>query len=109
MEKVLPYIESNKERYLAELKEFLAIPSVSSQKEHDGDTRKCAEWVSEQMKKIGMENVQILPTGGHPVVFSEWLHAAEKPTVLFYGHYDVQPVDPLNLWTSPPFEATVRG
>ncbi len=109
MEKVLPYIESNKEQYLAELKEFLAIPSVSSQKEHDGDTRRCAQWVSEQMKKIGMENVQILPTGGHPVVFSEWLHAAGKPTVLFYGHYDVQPVDPLNLWTSPPFEATVRG
>ena len=83
MEKVLPYIESNKERYLAELKEFLAIPSVSSQKEHDGDMRTCAQWVSEQMKTIGMENVQILPTGGHPLVFSEWLHAAGKPTVLF--------------------------
>ncbi|MGA9406205.1 MAG: dipeptidase [Bacteroidota bacterium] len=109
MEKVLPYIESNKERYLAELKEFLAIPSVSSQKEHDGDMRTCAQWVSEQMKTIGMENVQILPTGGHPLVFSEWLHAAGKPTVLLYGHYDVQPVDPLNLWTSPPFEGTVRG
>ena len=109
MEKVLPYITANKDRYLAELKEFLAIPSVSSQKEHDGDTRKCAEWVSEQMKSIGMENVQILPTGGQPVVFSEWLHAAGKPTVLLYGHYDVQPVDPLNLWTSPPFEATIRG
>jgi acetylornithine deacetylase/succinyl-diaminopimelate desuccinylase-like protein len=109
MEKVLPYIESNKERYLAELKEFLAIPSVSSQKEHDDDTHRCAQWVSEQMKKIGMENVQILPTGGHPVVYSEWLHAAGKPTVLLYGHYDVQPVDPLNLWTSPPFEATIRG
>jgi len=109
MEKVLPYILSNKDRYIDELKEFLAIPSVSSQKEHDNDTRRCAQWVADHMKKIGMENVQILPTGGHPVVFSEWLHAAGKPTVLFYGHYDVQPVDPLNLWTSPPFEGTIRG
>ncbi len=109
MEQVLPYIESNSERYLAELKQFLAIPSVSSQKEHGKDMQKCAEWVAEQMKTVGMESVQILPTGGHPLVYSEWSHAAGRPTVLFYGHYDVQPVDPLNLWTSPPFEATIRG
>lgn len=109
MEKVLPYIKANSDRYLAELKDFLAIPSVSSQKEHAGDMQKCAEWVSGQMTTIGLENVRILPTGGYPLVFGEWLHAAEKPTVLLYGHYDVQPVDPLNLWTSPPFEATIRG
>jgi acetylornithine deacetylase/succinyl-diaminopimelate desuccinylase-like protein len=109
MEKVLPYIEANKERYLKELKEFLAIPSVSSQKDHDGDMMKCAQWVADQMRTIGMESVQILPTGGHPLVYSNWLHSPGKPTVLFYGHYDVQPVDPLNLWTSPPFEATIRG
>lgn len=109
MEKVLPYIEANKERYLKELKEFLAIPSVSSQKDHDGDMMKCAQWVADQMRTIGMESVQILPTGGHPLVYGNWLHSPGKPTVLFYGHYDVQPVDPLNLWTSPPFEATIRG
>jgi acetylornithine deacetylase/succinyl-diaminopimelate desuccinylase-like protein len=109
MEKVLPYIDSNKDRYLSELKEFLAIPSVSSQKEHDDDMQKCAQWVADQMKTIGMESVQILPTGGHPLVYGNWLHAPGKPTVLFYGHYDVQPVDPLHLWTSPPFEATIRG
>jgi acetylornithine deacetylase/succinyl-diaminopimelate desuccinylase-like protein len=109
MEKVLPYIEANKERYLKELKEFLAIPSVSSQKDHDGDMMKCAQWVADQMRTIGMEGVQILPTGGHPLVYGNWLHSPDKPTVLFYGHYDVQPVDPLNLWTSPPFEATIRG
>jgi acetylornithine deacetylase/succinyl-diaminopimelate desuccinylase-like protein len=109
MEKVLPYIEANKERYLKELKEFLAIPSVSSQKDHDGDMMKCAQWVADQMRTIGMESVQILPTGGHPLVYGNWLHSPDKPTVLFYWHYDVQPVDPLNLWTSPPFEATIRG
>ena len=109
MEKVLPFIEANKERYLKELTEFLAIPSVSSQKEHDGDMGKCAQWVAGQMKTIGMENVQIMPTGGHPLVYCDWIHAASRPTVLFYGHYDVQPVDPLNLWTSPPFQATIRG
>ena len=109
MEQVLPYIESNNERYLAELKQFLAIPSVSSQKEHVKDMQKCAEWVADQMRSVGMEGVQIMPTGGHPLVYCEWLHAPGRPTVLFYGHYDVQPVDPLNLWTSPPFEATVRG
>lgn len=109
MEKVLPYIEANKERYLKELTEFLAIPSVSSQKDHDGDMMKCAQWVADQMRTIGMESVQILPTGGHPLVYGNWLHSPGKPTVLFYGHYDVQPVDPLNLWTSPPFEATIRG
>jgi acetylornithine deacetylase/succinyl-diaminopimelate desuccinylase-like protein len=109
MEKVLPYIEANKERYLKELKEFLAIPSISSQKDHDGDMMKCAQWAADQMRTIGMESVQILPTGGHPLVYGNWLHSPGDPTVLFYGHYDVQPVDPLNLWTSPPFEATIRG
>ncbi len=109
MQNVLSYLETNKERYLSELKEFLAIPSVSSQSEHNNDTQRCAQWVSEQMKTIGMQNVQIFPTAGHPIVYSEWLGAPGKPTVLFYGHYDVQPVDPLNLWTTPPFEMSVRN
>ncbi len=109
MEKVLSYIESNKDRYLSELKDFLAIPSVSSQSNHNSDIQRCAQWVADHMGSIGMQNVKIMPTPGHPVVYSEWLGAQGAPTVLFYGHYDVQPVDPLNLWTSPPFEMSIRG
>ncbi len=109
MDNILSYVESNKQRYLDELKSFLAIPSVSSQSNHDGDTRVCAEWVAEEMRRVGMDNVRIFETAGHPIVYSESLKVPGAPTVLFYGHYDVQPVDPVELWTSPPFEATVRG
>lgn len=109
MEKIISFVDSNKDRYLSELKEFLAIPSVSSQKNHDGDTRRCAQWVADHMRTVGMQSVQIFETPGHPIVYGEWMGAQGKPTVLFYGHYDVQPVDPLNLWTSPPFESTIRG
>jgi acetylornithine deacetylase/succinyl-diaminopimelate desuccinylase-like protein len=108
MNTVLTFLESNKDRYLRELKDYLAIPSVSSQANHNTDMRRCAEWTAEQMRTIGMNNVQIMDTAGHPVVFGEWLGAPDKPTILLYGHYDVQPVDPVNLWTSPPFEATIR-
>ena len=104
----LTYLEANRDRYLTEVKEYLAIESVSSQSAHNGDMRKCAEWTAGQMRTIGMNNVQIMDTAGHPVVYGEWLDAPQKPTLLLYGHYDVQPVDPVNLWTSPPFEATVR-
>ncbi len=108
MQEILTYSEASKDRYLAELKDFLAIPSVSSQAEHNNDMRKCAEWIAQQLRVIGMKNVQILETAGHPVVYGDWLGAAGKPTVLLYGHYDVQPDDPVDLWTSPPFEATIR-
>ncbi len=108
MEKVLSYVEANKDRYLAELKEFLAIPSISTNKDNAPDIRRCSEWVSTHMRSVGLENVQVMPTPGHPVVYGEWLHAPGKPTVLLYGHYDVQPPEPLELWTSPPFEASVR-
>jgi len=109
MQDVLSYLESNKDRFLKELSEFLAIPSVSSQSNHNDDTRRCAQWVADQMRAIGMQNVKIYETPGHPIVCGEWLGAPGKPTILFYGHYDVQPVDPVNLWTSPPFQATIRG
>ncbi len=66
------------------------------------------EWVAARMRQAGIENVRTLPTGGHPVVYGEWLHAPGKPTVMIYGHFDTQPVDPLELWTNPPFEPTVR-
>jgi acetylornithine deacetylase/succinyl-diaminopimelate desuccinylase-like protein len=109
MEAILKYIEENRKRYLAELKEFIAIPSISTSADHDKDVRRCAEWIAAHLKNIGMKGIRIHPTKGHPIVYAEWLEAPGAPTILLYGHYDVQPVDPLNLWTSPPFEATIRG
>jgi acetylornithine deacetylase/succinyl-diaminopimelate desuccinylase-like protein len=108
MEKILSFIESSSERYLSELKELLAIPSVSSQTERKPEIRRAAEWLKSHMTTIGLQNSQILETDGHPVVYSDWLNASGKPTILIYGHYDVQPEDPLNEWMTPPFEATVR-
>ncbi len=105
---VVDSILTSRSRYLEELTRFIAIPSVSALPEHAGDTRTCAEWLSEQMTAIGLQNVRIIATAGHPVVYGDWLNAPGAPTVLFYGHYDVQPVDPLDQWTSPPFEATIR-
>jgi acetylornithine deacetylase/succinyl-diaminopimelate desuccinylase-like protein len=109
MEKILSYIESNHERYLTELKELLAIPSVSSQTERQPEMRRTAEWLKNHMMNIGLQNIQILETAGHPVVYADWLGAPGKPTILVYGHYDVQPEDPVDLWKTPPFEATIRG
>ncbi len=109
MDTVVNYIRNNYDRYLEELREFCAIPSVSARSEHKGDMNRCAQWVAEQMKAIGLENVEICPTAGHPVVYADWLHASGKPTLLFYGHYDVQPAEPLNLWQSPPWELTLRN
>ncbi len=108
METILKYLEANHDRYLSELNEFLRIPSISTNKENQADVQRCAQWVADHMKSIGMENVQVFSTPGHPIVYSEWLSAPGKPIVLFYGHYDVQPVDPLNLWTTPPFEPSIR-
>jgi acetylornithine deacetylase/succinyl-diaminopimelate desuccinylase-like protein len=108
MDKIVDFINVNRDRYVDQLKEFLAIPSISALPEHKGDMRRCAEWTAEEMRRIGLENVRLEETPGHPVVYGEWLGAEGAPTILFYGHYDVQPVDPVNLWTSPPFEATIR-
>ena len=102
MEKILSYIESNHERYLTELKELLAIPSVSSQTERKPEIRRTAEWLRDHMISIGMQNSQILETEGHPVVYSDWLRAIDKPTILVYGHYDVESEDPVSEWKSPP-------
>src|ERR1041385_2454119 len=109
MEQLLQYIENNKSRYLDELKALLAIPSISTNPENKSDVERCSRWVADHLTSIGMKKTLIFPTAGHPIVYSEWLEAPGKPTVLFYGHYDVQPVDPIDLWTSPPFEATIRG
>ena len=110
MENILKYINDNREVFVDELKEFLRIPSISTNPDNKKDVRKCAEYVKAQLEKIGLENINIFDTPGHPVVYGEWLKAGDdKPTILIYGHYDVQPVDPLELWTDPPFEPTVRG
>jgi acetylornithine deacetylase/succinyl-diaminopimelate desuccinylase-like protein len=98
------YLAANRDRYLKELLEFLSIPSISSLKAHKADVAKAGEWVAARLQAAGIENVQVLPTGGHPVVYGDWMHAPDKPTVLIYGHFDTQPVDPLELWTQPPFE-----
>lgn len=102
------YIQSNQDRFLSELFELLRIPSVSADSKHKGDVRKAAEYVVQKLKEAGAEKVQLMETKGHPIVYGEKIADASKPTVLVYGHYDVQPPDPLNLWTSPPFEPTVR-
>jgi len=109
MEKeIITYLSENREKNLGELKELLAIPSISSLPEHREDVEQAANWVAGALKEIGMENVNVYPTNRHPVVYGEWLKADGKPTVLIYGHYDVQPVDPLHLWDSPPFQAEIR-
>jgi acetylornithine deacetylase/succinyl-diaminopimelate desuccinylase-like protein len=108
MDKAIDFINVSRERYLEELKAFLAIPSVSALPEHRADVTACAEWCADEMRRVGLQNVSLRSTPGNPIVYGEWLGATGAPTILFYGHYDVQPVDPLNLWESPPFEATIR-
>ena len=102
------FVEQNKPRLLDELKTFLRIPSVSTLPEHVPDVRRAAQFVADSMKTAGLENIEIIPTAKHPLVYADWLHAPGKPTVLCYGHYDVQPPDPLDEWISPPFEPVVR-
>ena len=103
------YARKNHARFLEELKDLLRIPSISTLPENAGDCRTCAETLAAELKRIGMENVRLIETEGHPLVYADWLHAAGKPTVLCYGHYDVQPVDPIDEWLSPPFEPTERN
>ncbi|UCH26941.1 MAG: dipeptidase [Trueperaceae bacterium] len=103
------YLANHRARFLDELVEFLRIPSISSLPQHDADVDHAARWVADRMKRAGIEGVEVLPTGAHPVVYGEWLQAPGKPTVLIYGHYDVQPVDPLEQWNHPPFEPVVEN
>lgn len=102
------YFQSNKDKHLQELGELISIPSISALSEHKSDMNRAAEWVADSLRRAGIEQVEIYPTDGHPIVYGEHVHAPGKPTVLVYGHYDVQPVDPLELWESPPFEPTIR-
>ena len=101
------YCEAHEREYLEELKSWVAIPSISADPAHRADVRRCCERLVERMRVIGLDS-EILETGGNPLAYGEWLHAPGKPTIIIYGHYDVQPADPLELWESPPFEAQVR-
>jgi acetylornithine deacetylase/succinyl-diaminopimelate desuccinylase-like protein len=103
------FIEGRRDANLEELREFLRIPSVSAKSEHKPDIERAAQWVADKLEVAGFKTVQIIPTSLHPLVYAESLEAPGKPTVLFYGHYDVQPAEPLDLWTSPAFEPTVRN
>jgi acetylornithine deacetylase/succinyl-diaminopimelate desuccinylase-like protein len=102
------YIQNNQDRFLSELFELLRIPSVSADSRHKGDVRKAAQYVAQKLTEAGADSVQLMETKGHPIVFGEKIVDPAKPTVLVYGHYDVQPPDPLDLWQTPPFEPTVR-
>jgi acetylornithine deacetylase/succinyl-diaminopimelate desuccinylase-like protein len=106
-ERPLFYARANRSRFLKELKEFIGMPSVSAQPQHAGEVKNCAIWLVEQLHKIGLSRALIFPTDRHPIVYGEWKGAPGSPTVLIYGHYDVQPVDPIKLWRTPPFEPTV--
>ena len=101
------YLKQNDSRIREELFEFLRIPSVSARSEHNADTARAADWLKQSMEKAGMK-ATIHPTSGHPIVIGEWRNAPGAPTVLVYGHYDVQPAEPIDLWTSPPFEPEIR-
>ncbi|RTE06857.1 dipeptidase [Paenibacillus whitsoniae] len=109
LESVLTHLQAHKQTHIEELKQFLRIPSVSALAQHVPDMARCAEWVAASLREAGLEHVDIMPTdGGHPVVYADWLHAPGKPTVLVYGHYDVQPADPLELWETPPFDPVIK-
>jgi acetylornithine deacetylase/succinyl-diaminopimelate desuccinylase-like protein len=104
------FARANRPRFLGELEEFLRIPSVSTQPEHQPDMLDAANWLRDQLLAVGFPRAEILPTAGHPIVFAEWsCRRPAAPTVLLYGHYDVQPADPLELWRTPPFEPVVVG
>src|ERR1700736_1290608 len=103
------FARNNQPRFLAELKTLLRIPRGSQLEEHKSDVQKAADFVASELRRIGMENVEIIPTKGHPLLYADWLHASGKPTVLCYAHYDVQPPDPLDEWKTPPFDPTERN
>ena len=103
------FLAARADERLESYKELVRIPSISALPEHAPDCRRAAEWIAADLERIGMEHVEVAETGGHPIVYADWLHADGAPTVIVYCHYDVQPVDPLELWTSPPFEPVVVG
>ena len=110
VQQAVEYARKNQDKFLDDLKAIVAIPSISTTPENKSDMDRAAEWMASRLRNLGMNNVQIMPTGGPPVVYGEWLDAGKNsPPVMVHGHYDVQPVDPLDLWDTPPFEAITRG
>ena len=107
--RALRYAQANRPRFVAELGAFVRFPSVSAQPKHAADVARCADWLAGHLRRIGMEGVTTVRTPRHPIVYAAWRHRPDRPTVLIYGHYDVQPADPLSEWTSPPFAPTLRG
>ena len=106
---VLSYAKTNRRRFVAELQDLIRFATVSAQPKHAADVKQCASWLANHLRQIGLQQVQIVPTARHPVVVAEWRHAPRRPTVLIYGHYDVQPADPLSEWRTPPFEPALVG
>lgn len=104
----LNYARVNRARFVGELVDFIRFPSISAQPERRGDAGRCATWLASHLRWVGLENVKVISTRGRPLVYADWLNAPNRPTVLVYGHYDVQPADPLEQWRSPPFEPTQR-
>jgi acetylornithine deacetylase/succinyl-diaminopimelate desuccinylase-like protein len=109
LEEIVDYIQNNINTFQEELKEFLRIPSISMLPEHKGDINRCAEYVADKLRNAGLSRVKIFKTEGHPLVYGEWLGAPGQPVVLIYGHYDVQPIDPIELWDTPPFEPVIKN
>ena len=108
MNQTSAFIETNFERFKDELLALLRIPSISADPTYREDVQRCANQVAEALTRIGMERVEIIPTKGHPIVYGEKIISPKLPTVLVYGHYDVQPADPIDLWHSPPFEPVIK-
>ncbi|MCC6142802.1 MAG: dipeptidase [Candidatus Hydrogenedentes bacterium] len=108
-EEALRYAHTRRDEHLEQYRELLRIPSISTLSSHKPDVQRCAEWLAAELKRLKMDRVEIIPTAGHPVVYGESIKAPGKPTVLVYGHYDVQPVDPIDEWESAPFDAEIRG
>jgi len=106
--RAVAYARRQRPRFVTELKEFVRFPSVSNQPRHANDLRRCASWLASHLRRIGLENVRIFPTKRHPMVYAAWQHAHGRPTILIYGHYDVQPVEPLSEWKTPPFQPVVK-
>ena len=102
------YIDANRDRFLAELLDFLRIPSISADPAYAGSVRQTAEWVADNLRKAGADHVRLEETAGFPIVYGEKMVDPSAPTVLVYGHYDVQPADPLDLWENPPFEPVIK-
>ena len=109
LQSALAYARQHRPRFLAELKEFVRFATVASDPRRSADLKKCAAWLAGHLKRVGLDGVRIVPTGGQPAVYGAWKQAPGRPTVLVYGHYDVQPADPLDEWHAPPFEPMVRG